>query len=178
MTNGESPAQMGVREAIGWCQFLYSLIVRTPEHLAIITEKLKTMDALAVVESIRDIYPNIRGPKDPETFDEYKAAFALNPIEVPATRVLPKLIGSKRVIRELASFQWRTATVETAEYPLLASDRPVIMTDGLRRPDAHIVLPIAPRRLCIATRNEESVSRPTSSSMALMTGSYVLSLTD
>jgi hypothetical protein len=56
----------------------------------------------------------------------------------------------------LASFKWRTATVHSAKYPLLTSDRPVIMTNGLVRPDAHIVLPISPRHLFIATKNEET----------------------
>jgi hypothetical protein len=98
----------------------------------------------------------MRGPNDPESFDDYKAGLASNPIDVPATRVLPVLLKSKRVIRMLASFKWRTATVLSAKYRLLTSDRPVIMTNGLVRPNAHIVLPISPRRLFIATKNEET----------------------
>jgi hypothetical protein len=75
---------------------------------------------------------------------------------VPAVRVLPELVKSKRVVRMLASFKWQNATVNTAKYPLLTSDRPIIMSNGLIQPDAHIVLPISPRRLFIATKNDET----------------------
>jgi hypothetical protein len=156
MTDGASPGKLHAKAALGWCQFLYSLIVRNPEHLSLIKKKLKTLDAGEVLENIRDDYPNIRGPGDPESFDEYKAAFTLNPIDVPATRVLPVLLRSKRVVRVLASFMWQTATVHTAKYPLLTSDRPIIMSNGLTGEDAHIVLPISPRRLFIAINNDET----------------------
>jgi hypothetical protein len=156
ITDGPLPGTLDPRAAIGWCQFLYSLIVRNPEHLLLIKEKLKTLDPGEIAEHIRDDYSQMRGPNDPESFDDYKAGLASNPVDVPATRVLPVLLKSKRVIRMLASFKWRTATVLSAKYRLLTSDRPVIMTNGLVRPNAHIVLPISPRRLFIATKNEET----------------------
>jgi len=156
MVDGEAPGKLESREALGWCQFLYSLIVRNAEHLLLIKEKLNTLDAGEILEYIREDYPNIRGLGDPETFDEYKAAFVKCPVEVPPVRVLPELVRSKRVVRMLASFNWRTATVRTAKYPLLTSDRPIIMSNGLIREDAHIVLPISPRRLFIATKDEET----------------------
>jgi uncharacterized protein DUF4238 len=168
MTEGRDPGKLHRRMALGWCQFLYSLIVRNPEHLARIKEKLQTLDSLEVLESIRSDYPNLRRPEDPEKFDEYKAAFKLNPIDVPETRVLPVLLKSKRVISVLASFQWRTATVNSARYPLLTSDRPIIMSNGLGRPDAHIVLPISPRRLFIATKDEQTFQDIASTSVDVL----------
>jgi hypothetical protein len=121
-----------------------------------IKEKLITLDAAEVLERVRDDYSKIRGPSDPDSFDDFKAAFIKNPIEVPAVRVLSELVRSKRVVLMLASFKWQTATFNTAKFPLLTSDRPVIMSNGLTQQDAHIVLPISPRRLCIATKNEET----------------------
>jgi Protein of unknown function (DUF4238) len=155
LVDGEAPGKLDSPEALGWCQFLYSLIVRNPDHLLRMKEKLATLDPGEVLEFIRDKYPDIRGPGDPENFDDYKAAFILNPVEVPAVRVLPELVRSKRVVRMLASFKWQTATVNQAKYPLLTSDRPIIMSNGLIQRDAHIVLPISPRRLFIATKTEE-----------------------
>jgi hypothetical protein len=38
----------------------------------------------------------------------------------------------------LASFKWQTLAVDTAKYPLLTSDRPVIMSNGLIQQDAHV----------------------------------------
>ena len=156
MVDGDPPGKLDAREALGWCQFLYSLIVRNPEHLDRIKEKLTTLDAGDILEDVRGDYPKIRGKGDPENFDDFKDAFIKNPVEVPAIRVLPELVKSKRVVRMLASFKWQTVTVNTAKYPLLTSDRPVIMSNGLIQHDAHIVLPISPRRLFIATKNEET----------------------
>lgn len=70
------------REIVGWCQFLYSLIVRNPEHPLLIKKKLSELGP-EVLEHIRDDYANIRGPSDPLTFDEYKAKCAANPIALP-----------------------------------------------------------------------------------------------
>jgi hypothetical protein len=156
MVDGEPPGKLDTPEALGWCQFLYSLLVRNPDHLLRMKEKLATFDQGEVLENIRDVYPTIRGPNDPESFDDYKAKFLKNPVEVPAIRVLPELVRSKRIVRMLASFKWQTQTVNNAKYPLLTSDRPIIMSNGLIQQDAHIVLPISPRRLFIATKTEET----------------------
>jgi len=83
------------------------VIVRNPEHLDRIREKLNTLDPAEVLEHIRDDYPNIRGVSDPLTFDEYKETFLKKPVEVPAVRVLPELVRSKRVVGALASLGGR-----------------------------------------------------------------------
>lgn len=150
------PGKLDGQPALGWCQFLYSLIVRNPEHLERIEKKLATLDPGEVIENIRDDYSRLRGPGDPLEFDEYKAAFLQKRVEVPAIRVLPELVRSKRVVSVLASFRWQTMTVNAAKYPLLTSDRPIIITNGLTQPDAHLVLPISPRKLFIATKTEET----------------------
>ncbi|HZR62101.1 MAG TPA: DUF4238 domain-containing protein [Xanthobacteraceae bacterium] len=162
MVDGEAPGKLEEQDALGWCQFLYSLIVRNPEHLLRMKEKLQTLEPGEVLENIREDYPNIRQPSDPETFDEYKEAFLKNPVEIPSVRVLPELVRSKRVVRVLASFKWATHTVRTAEHSLLTSDRPIIMSNGLSQQDAFILLPISPRRVFIATKDEETVRSITS----------------
>jgi hypothetical protein len=156
MVDGPFPGKLEPRQALGWCQFLYSLIVRNPEHLERMQAKMTTLDPAEIIEHIREDYPRIKGPGDPPTFDEYKEAFLKRPVQVPAIRVLPELVRSKRVVRVLASFKWQTATVNTARFPLLTSDRPIVMSNGLIEQDAHIVLPISPRKLFIATKNEQT----------------------
>jgi hypothetical protein len=144
MIDGVGPGTFDERAAAGWCQFIYSLIVRNPEHLEIIGRKLKTMDQGAILEEIRDRYASMRGPTDPESFDEYKAARARSPLEVAPVRTLVDILQSQRVVSAIASMQWRTTTLNTTKHSLLTSDRPVIMTNGLVVPDAHILLPISP----------------------------------
>jgi hypothetical protein len=44
-----------------------------------------------------------------------------------------------------------------SSYPLLTSDRPIMMTNGLQDPDAHLTLPIGPRKLFIASNRQNIV---------------------
>jgi len=155
-TMGLLPGKLESEEALGWCRFLYSLIVRNPDHLEVIREKLRTLDPAEILEYIRDDYPRIRRPGDPESFDEYKEAFVKAPPDIDPVMVLQSLMRSKRVFRVIASFKWHTMTLNTPKFPLLTSDRPIIMTNGLVGDNAHFVLPIGPRRLFIATKTMET----------------------
>jgi hypothetical protein len=149
------------RLAAGWCQFLYSLIVRNPEHLLLIKKKLSEMSP-EILESVRDDYDSLRGPNDPATFDEFKENFIKKPVLVPALRVLLDILSSKRVAKALSTMKWVTTRVENTRHTLLTSDRPVIMTNGIDRSDAHIVLPISPTRLFIAAKEERTLRQITS----------------
>jgi hypothetical protein len=124
--------------------------------LEVIREKLRTLDPAEILEYIRDDYPRIRRPGDPESFDEYKEAFVKAPPDIDPVMVLQSLMRSKRVFRVIASFKWHTMTLNTPKFPLLTSDRPIIMTNGLVGDNAHFVLPIGPRRLFIATKTMET----------------------
>src|SRR5258708_19592647 len=95
MVDGEAPGKLESREALGWCQFLYSLIVRNPEHLLLIKEKLNTLDAGEILEYIREDYPNIRGLGDPDPFYEYTAALVTYPLHLPPLPLLPALPPTK-----------------------------------------------------------------------------------
>ena len=56
MVDGPFPGKLEPRQALGWCQFLYSLIVRNPEHLDRMKEKMAMLDTGEVIEHIRDDY--------------------------------------------------------------------------------------------------------------------------
>jgi Protein of unknown function (DUF4238) len=111
-----------------------------------------------VLDNIKDEYHSLKKEGDPATFEEFKAEFAKNRIKVAASYVLPHLLGSKRMAKELVSLKWFTRIVAKAKFPLLTSDRPVIMTNGLKSDDAHIVLPISPRIAFVACRSEHKAA--------------------
>jgi hypothetical protein len=69
--------------------------------------------------------------------------------------MFPGLLSSKLVIGALLSMHWNVGSVEGAKNVLLTSDKPVIMTNGFSRDDAHIALPISPTAFFIATRTTE-----------------------
>jgi hypothetical protein len=54
---------------------------------------------------------------------------------------------------------WGVVAVEYRTFPLLTSDRPLIMTNGLDRPDAHILMPISPTRVFAAAATQETLRK-------------------
>lgn len=139
-------------ERIAWSRFLYAMMFRNPEHIASMDTRYK--NALPdFVEEYRDLYLTIRNPTDPETFDEFKAAFLSRDKNTTGLHSIPSMLRSRRVIGEIQSFHFWTARLSDSASPtFLTSDRPIIMTNGIGKPDAHIVMPISPRVLFIAAR--------------------------
>jgi hypothetical protein len=63
---------------VAWARFLYSLIIRTPEHIKRIQQKADE-NPPELPETLRADYDKLRGPTDPPTFEEYKAWSLANP---------------------------------------------------------------------------------------------------
>jgi Protein of unknown function (DUF4238) len=114
---------LDARSKAAWARFLYSLIVRTPESIIRMQQKLDE--------------------KPPQ-------------LPFPVQHFLPDVINSERVITEIVSMRFSTANFENTRHSLLTSDRPVIMTWGLVEPDAHIAIPISPKKLFLATKSDET----------------------
>lgn len=148
-------AELTTRDRAAWARFIYSLVLRTPEYLAratrLIAEKMEES-----VDEVKDVYEERRGPGDPKTFEEFRAKFLTSPYNMSPNRVLHHLIDSERVIQHICSMRWDTALFHDLPHSFLTSDRPVIMTNGLAVPEAHIVMPISPDQLFVATLDETS----------------------
>jgi Protein of unknown function (DUF4238) len=149
------PHDLDRRLKVAWARFLYSLIIRTPEHIRRIQQKADE-NPPELPETLREDYDKLRGPNDPATFEEYKAWSSANPLKLPAQQILPELINSERVITEIAFMRWTTAPLGNTKHSMLTSDRPVIMTNGLVQADAHIAIPLSPKLLFLATKTDET----------------------
>lgn len=146
---------LDARMKVAWARFLYSLIIRAPEHIKRIQQKMEE-NPPELPEKLRHDYDKLRGPSDPATFEEYKAWSLTNPLKLPAQRILPDLINSERIITEIAFMRWTTARVGKTRHSMLTSDRPVIMTNGLAQSDAHIAIPLSPSLLFLAAKIDET----------------------
>lgn len=122
-----------LRYKVAWAQFVYSLTFRAPNVIA----RLQN------------------------TMDQQIASGALRQPEIPfrPAEVFPSMLTSKTVIKALLSMHWKTSCLDKAKHRLLTCDRPIIMTNGLERPDAHVVLPISPRTFFLAYRSDDFFSR-------------------
>lgn len=70
--------------------------------------------------------------------------------------LIQKIIDSDTVGNHLNNMIWTILSLPTS-YTFLLSDRPLIMTNGMLRPESHLALPIGPRKLFIASNGNEIV---------------------
>jgi hypothetical protein len=69
------------------------------------------------------------------------------------------LIDSPRMGGHLNQMRWAVVTFNKEKHTLLTSDRPIIMTNGIIGQNDHLVLPVGPRMLFLATNNIETENR-------------------
>jgi hypothetical protein len=68
-------------------------------------------------------------------------------------------IDDQKIGTLLNGMKWRTLDVKAVGRPLFTSDRPVIMSNGVAHPGSHLLLPISPTRLFLATHHNADTER-------------------
>jgi hypothetical protein len=139
-------ALMDGRQQSAWSRFLMRLLHGTPE--AVSRFKSKVAEHVAAAEDeLRANYPSLRGPNDPEQYEDS------GPDEGHLARTtvwtLQTLMDSKHLGEHLNRMAWVVAPLQSS-YSLLTSDRPLVMTNGISGPGKHLGMPIGPRLLFIA----------------------------
>jgi len=119
----------------GWTRFIMSLLQRNPQKIAWLLENWKTQYECNIESS------------NPAVVGVQRLRMLQNVMDLPMT-------GDK-----INKMLWNVVTYEGATHHVLTSDRPVIMTNGLIKPDAHIIVPIGPERLFVAANTAELVDR-------------------
>jgi hypothetical protein len=137
-----------------WSRFIMTLFHRNPEAIARIT-KAVSGDFPKELEQVAANYQVLRQESDPPTFEEYRARMSPDALQRTILLVLQRVMDSKLIGDALNQMQWGVITVHRARYTLLTSDRPIVMSNGLGRPEAHLVMPIAPDKIFVAARSPE-----------------------
>ena len=143
------PSSLTKSMKIYWARFVYCLMLRNPEYLAALSTALKN-DVLGTIENHRADYERLRKELDPPTFDEFKMKFFANPLNTSAARILNKIVDSLNVVGHMCAMKWHVLRFDNSNHLLLTSDRPIIMTNGVGRPEGHIAMPISPHQMFIA----------------------------
>jgi hypothetical protein len=132
---------------IWFATFVWSLLCRTPEALQDLDRLGQISDPdVAKLEPIRKWYGYLRGPKDPETFDEYKARQRSLP-KVPGARLLPSTLRNFAMISHIATMSGTLVSVTGPKHSVLTSDRPVLVSNILEHPQAFLLFPLSPRHI-------------------------------
>lgn len=154
LANTSGVDDMSSRLRSGWSRFLLSLMHRTPEKVGDLRAKLRMELATRLPEIERD-YQTLRQPSDPETFEDLRALLKRDVEEKTWAVLLERVIDSLTVGTFLNAMRWSIVTFNGSRHSLLTSDRPVCRTNGIDRPDGHVVLPVGPTQVFIAAKNPE-----------------------
>lgn len=137
---------------IAWTFFLSSLRVRQPDTI----DFLRTQGMALLCKSLadRDV---ITLPKRWPTTQEWFAENHPGVLEAtPLTSWLPRMIFNNEVLDAFGGLKWWFREFELEDGRLLLSDLPLYWDGGFTKPGFYIYVPIAPNRLFIGTRTEET----------------------
>lgn len=137
---------------IAWTFFLSSLRVRQPDTI----ELLRTQGMEMLRKSLAD-RDAMTLPEGWPTTQEWFAENHPGVLEAtPLTSWLPRMIFNKEVLDAFGGLKWWFREFETGDGRLLLSDLPLYWDGGFTKPGFHIHVPIAPNRLFIGTRTEQT----------------------
>ncbi|MBX3498096.1 MAG: DUF4238 domain-containing protein [Alphaproteobacteria bacterium] len=147
---------MSAELRFAWARFIYALIFRSPHYLDRIRASYAE-DAARLVDSYSDLYDSLRAPTDPATFEEFRAGFLANPRNLTPLNVLRALILGGDGPLHISAMHYRVFQLPSSvKRSFLTSDRPIIMTNGLTKPEGHIIVPLSPTALFVADNTDRA----------------------
>ena len=139
---------LSAEEISTWSTFLMSLMHRTPEGLAAYKETGARVYDETILE-IRPQYLELRTADDPPTVEEYEASLTTEDRERSLMRNFAKVIANRNIGEFLCRLHWAVLDRPEGCPDYLLSDDPLIRTNGLKRSDGHLAIPVSPTRLAL-----------------------------
>jgi hypothetical protein len=130
-----------------WARFVIGLLLRTPAQMGNVYKRMTTPGSKEYKELEREFrrdYPGKRYRDIPE--DVMKRA---------ALITTARLMQNAEVETALNNMLWCVYDIGLPELRFFTSDRPVVMTNGIGTKGGHLVIPISPRLLFLAFRDEK-----------------------
>lgn len=152
-------AKWDSRRRTAWSIFLHSLLVRSPEDVAILKQTWHELLKSDVISDWEEHYQKVRQPEDAQTFLDHMNSQPDDLFDRSAMKTLVSILDGSNVARRMFGMKWHVVDTSNVDFTFLTSDRPVIRTNGLLIDGGHLALPIAPRKLFIAARDEEALRR-------------------
>ncbi|HVA13210.1 MAG TPA: DUF4238 domain-containing protein [Stellaceae bacterium] len=141
-----------------WSRFLLTLLHRNPEGIQRITRRIAN-DFPEEFERIREQYDSIRGETALPSFDEIRAKLSRDAMARVQIRVLQNVMDSELVGTALNEMYWGVFALRRPRHSLLTSDRPIVISNGLAKADAHLVMPLSPIRIFVAAKSKEVIQQ-------------------
>jgi hypothetical protein len=150
-------ARWDSRTRTGWAVFLHSLLLRAPEDVAEFKETWRHLMNADELGQWEERYQSVRKTNDAATFREHMANLPADLHDRSAMSALVNILDGGNVARKIHHMLWHVFDTSDADNLFLTSDRPVIRTNGILIEGGHLALPIGPRTMFIAARDEAAL---------------------
>ena len=149
-----SQIPQALREA--WTRFVFSLLLRMPEDMAIL-EASYTREFALLTELQEREYAVRRRPEWPATLAEALKRLNVEEKAGQSKELATRLMQNARISKKLLELHWATINVSAAKRPLLTSDRPIQLTGQLGDRRTTLLLPIGPGRIFAGAWSETEI---------------------
>jgi hypothetical protein len=150
-------ARWDSRTRTGWAVFLHSLLLRAPEDVAAFKKTWRYLMSADELGQWEERYQTIRKPGDAATFREHMENLAADTHDRSAMNALVSMMDGGNVAQAIHYMLWHVIDAFHADYDFLTSDRPIIRTNGIMIEGGHLALPIGPRKIFIAAKDEAAL---------------------
>lgn len=141
-----------------WIVLIQSLTIRTPDNLAAYKAGFSAAyNRLGPDSEAQAKYNEIKKPEDPPTYEEWIAINDPTASEKAAFHMLPAVIQNEEIGQRIIEMSWSVLEIYSGSF--LISDEPIIISNGIGKPDGHIAMPISPTKLFLATNNSYTYNR-------------------
>lgn len=141
-----------------WTRFIMSLHVRHPARVDQISREASAGLKQSLLANPEE-YDAVRSAGDAPTLLEWVEQNAPVVLDNFGKQLLPGIITHAATGDALIKMRWWTVGIDDATPDLLTSDRPLYMSHGVADPACFVALPIAPRFIFCATRDEAAFQR-------------------
>ncbi|MFT8952916.1 MAG: DUF4238 domain-containing protein [Gluconobacter sp.] len=141
-----------VKHRIAWVTFILSLTLRTPDNFSAYLRTFNTIDLSNTQHrELQESYEKTKLPNDPDNYEDYLTAAHPEEMQQGAFYAFKYSIENKPLIHYITNMLWFVLEIPSGSF--LLSDEPLLMSNGIKYSNGHIVIPISQTKLFLATNN-------------------------
>lgn len=152
--SGRPPEDPRLRN--GWARFIMRLLNSSPRRIEYFRRELQAHE-LTVLEEIEATYEAKRKPDEPATFTEFMETTDKTLTDRTLAQLVQGLVDSPMIGEALVRMRWAIMTLPDETYDLLASDMPLMRSNGLGDQMGFAIMPLGPRRLFIGAHHPDVI---------------------
>ena len=155
------PQDLEADQRSAWALFVNSLLFRTPARLRWFDEQLRGAEFAFTEDESADDEP-LRSTEQPSDAQGFFKDASDDDLSVARMSLMIDLIASQQLGQGIFGMVWEVLPLPSLKHGLLTSDDPIMMSNGMDRPDSFLLLPLGPHHLFVAGSTERAVQAFTS----------------